>query len=58
MTEAQALAAGVPPMGASHEWLDATGQPGRPEFARALGIPLTGFATWARQHLHPEARSW
>lgn len=51
MTVEQAVAAGMPPMGASHEWLNVVGQPGRPEFARELGLPLTGFADWARKHL-------
>ncbi|MFJ4105659.1 NmrA family NAD(P)-binding protein [Amycolatopsis japonica] len=51
MTVEQAVAAGMPPMGASHEWLNVIGQPGRPEFARDLGIPLTGFAGWARKYL-------
>ncbi|MER6669114.1 NmrA family NAD(P)-binding protein, partial [Amycolatopsis japonica] len=51
MTVEQAVAAGMPPMGASHEWLNVIGQPGRPEFARDLGIPLTGFDDWARKYL-------
>ncbi|MGK4590727.1 NmrA family NAD(P)-binding protein [Amycolatopsis sp. w19] len=51
MTVEQAVAAGMPPMGASHEWLNVIGQPGRPEFARDLGIPLTGFGGWARKYL-------
>ncbi|QXJ26443.1 NmrA family NAD(P)-binding protein [Actinomadura graeca] len=51
MTEQQALAAGMPPMGASHEWLNVVGQPGRPHYARDLGIPLTGFEEWAQQHM-------
>lgn len=51
MTEAEALAAGMPPMGASHEWLNVSPQPGRPEFATALGLPLTSFEEWAREHL-------
>ncbi|MBD0739114.1 NmrA family NAD(P)-binding protein [Streptomyces sp. CBMA29] len=51
MTEQEALAAGMPAMGASHEWLNAVGQPGRPRYARDLGIPLTGFEEWARQHM-------
>lgn len=51
MTEAQALAAGMPPMGASHAWLNVAGQPGRPEFASALGIPLTSFEAWAHEHM-------
>jgi len=51
MTVEQAVAAGMPPMGASHEWLNIIGQPGRPQYARELGLPLTGFATWARKYL-------
>ncbi|GAB2826344.1 NmrA/HSCARG family protein [Actinocorallia aurea] len=51
MTEAEALAAGMPAMGASHEWLNASPQPGRPAFARALGLPLTSFEEWARENL-------
>ncbi|WP_407564612.1 NmrA family NAD(P)-binding protein [Streptomyces sp. 184] len=51
MTAEEALAAGMPPMGVSHEWLNVAGQPGRPEYATALGIPLTGFEQWAREHL-------
>ncbi|WP_181787776.1 NmrA family NAD(P)-binding protein, partial [Streptomyces phytophilus] len=54
MTAEQALAAGMPPMGASHEWLNVAGQPGRPEYARDLGIPLTTFEQWARDHLRAE----
>lgn len=55
MTVEQASAAGMPPMGASHEWLNAVGQPGRPEYARELGLPLTGFEEWARKYLRPGA---
>ncbi|RSN61483.1 NmrA family protein [Amycolatopsis sp. WAC 04182] len=51
MTVEQAVAAGMPPMGASHEWLNVVGQPGRPEYARELGLPLTGIADWARKYL-------
>ncbi|MDN3355150.1 NmrA/HSCARG family protein [Actinomadura sp. DC4] len=51
MTVEEALAAGMPPMGASHEWLNAVAQPARPEYARALGIPLTTFGEWAQEHL-------
>ncbi|MFC4030008.1 NmrA family NAD(P)-binding protein [Streptomyces polygonati] len=55
MTEEQALAAGMPPMGASHEWMNVAGQPARPEYARDLGIPLTTFEEWARDHLRATA---
>jgi uncharacterized protein YbjT (DUF2867 family) len=51
MTEEEALAAGMPPMGASHEWLNVAPQPARPQYARDLGIPLTGFEDWARENL-------
>ncbi|SDX65451.1 Uncharacterized conserved protein YbjT, contains NAD(P)-binding and DUF2867 domains [Saccharopolyspora shandongensis] len=55
MTEEEALAAGMPAMGASHEWLNVAGQPGRPEYARDLGIPLTGFERWAQEHMRADA---
>ncbi|RKT84596.1 Uncharacterized conserved protein YbjT, contains NAD(P)-binding and DUF2867 domains [Saccharopolyspora antimicrobica] len=51
MTEEQAVAAGMPPMGAGHEWLNTAEQPARPEFARDLGIPLTSFEAWAQEHM-------
>ncbi|MEV4364994.1 NmrA family NAD(P)-binding protein [Nonomuraea sp. NPDC049625] len=55
MTEEQALAAGMPAMGSSHEWLNVAGQPARPQYARDLGLRLTSFEEWARQHLRPAA---
>ncbi|MFE3824035.1 NmrA/HSCARG family protein [Streptomyces sp. NPDC059092] len=55
MTEEQALAAGMPAMGAGHEFMNVAGQPARPEFARALGIPLTPFEKWARDHMRATA---
>ncbi|MGP4017153.1 NmrA family NAD(P)-binding protein [Saccharopolyspora sp. 5N708] len=55
MTEEEALAAGMPRMGASHEWLNVAGQPGRPQFARDLGIPLTSFEEWAQEHMRATA---
>ncbi|UCM87464.1 NmrA family NAD(P)-binding protein [Streptomyces marincola] len=55
MTEEQARAAGMPDMGASHAWMNAVGQPARPQFARELGLPLTDFETWAREHLRAAA---
>ncbi|GAB3447281.1 NmrA family NAD(P)-binding protein [Actinophytocola sediminis] len=55
MTEQEAIAAGMPPMGATHEWLNRTGQPGRPRYASDLGLPLTSFDTWADEHLHASA---
>ncbi|WP_033342652.1 NmrA family NAD(P)-binding protein [Catenuloplanes japonicus] len=52
MAEEQALAAGMPPYAAvSHAFLQAAGQPARPDFARALGIPLTSFREWAHARL-------
>lgn len=51
MTEEQALAAGMPPMGASHEWMNDVGQPARPEFAEALGLSTTRFEAWASGHM-------
>ncbi|TWF75344.1 uncharacterized protein YbjT (DUF2867 family) [Pseudonocardia hierapolitana] len=55
MTEEQAVAAGMPAMGASHEWLNVAGQPARPQYARDLGIPLTSFEEWAQEHMRPTA---
>ncbi|MFG1891507.1 NmrA/HSCARG family protein [Micromonospora sp. NPDC049051] len=52
MTEDEAVAAGMPQWaGLSHELLNVAEQPARPEYARALGIPLTTFAEWTREHL-------
>jgi uncharacterized protein YbjT (DUF2867 family) len=51
MTEEEARAAGMPAMGASHEWLNVAGQPARPRYAKDLGIPLTSFEEWARKHM-------
>ncbi|WP_333770142.1 NmrA family NAD(P)-binding protein [Streptomyces sp. IBSBF 2435] len=55
MTEEEALAAGMPPMGATHEWLNVAGQPGRPQYAKDLGLSLTGFEEWARHHIRATA---
>lgn len=55
MTEEEALAAGMPGMGASHEWMNVAGQPARPQYARDLGLPLTGFEQWARQYVRATA---
>jgi uncharacterized protein YbjT (DUF2867 family) len=56
MTEEEALAAGMPPYAAvPHERLNVAGQPARPEFARALGIPLTSFRRWASSVARAEA---
>ena len=51
MTAEEAIAAGAPAFAVRHEWQNEVGQPARPEFARALGIPLTSFADWAATHL-------
>lgn len=51
MTMEEAFSAGMPPMGAGHELYNVVGQPARPEFARDLGIPLTSFEDWAREHM-------
>jgi uncharacterized protein YbjT (DUF2867 family) len=50
MTEEEAIAAGMPVWaGTSHELMNVAGQPARPEYARALGIPLTTFEEWVRR---------
>ncbi|MFB8280370.1 NmrA family NAD(P)-binding protein [Nocardia colli] len=51
MTEEQALAAGMPAMGSTHEYLNVVGQPARPQYAKDLGISLTSFATWTQEYL-------
>jgi len=51
MTTEEALAAGMPPMGTALDRLNVAGQPGRPHYATDLGIPITTFATWTKQHL-------
>ncbi|WP_030159952.1 NmrA/HSCARG family protein [Glycomyces sp. NRRL B-16210] len=53
MTVQEALEAGMPPMGASLEWLNEAGQPARPQFASDLGVPLTTFKKWAQTNMHP-----
>ncbi|WP_030671411.1 NmrA/HSCARG family protein [Streptomyces sp. NRRL B-1347] len=55
LTEEAAIAAGMPPMAATHAWLNTADQPARPQYARDLGIPLTGFDAWAREHLRTRA---
>jgi uncharacterized protein YbjT (DUF2867 family) len=55
MTEEEAITAGMPAMGAAHEWLNVAGQPGRPQYARDLGIPLTSFEAWAQEHMRTHA---
>lgn len=51
MTADQALAAGMPPMGLGHEWMNVVGQPAQPADARTLGLRPTSFEEWARTHL-------
>ena len=51
MSIAEAITAGMPAWGAGHELMNAASQPARPEFASALGIPLTTFASWAKIHM-------
>ncbi|MFF5720003.1 NmrA family NAD(P)-binding protein [Streptomyces buecherae] len=55
MTEEEATAAGMPAAGFGQALLNEHPQPARPEFARDLGIPLTTFDAWAREHLRPAA---
>ena len=51
MTAEEAVAAGMPEFLAPQDWLNVINQPAQPEFARALGIPLTTFRQWAAQNL-------
>ncbi|MET8405232.1 NmrA family NAD(P)-binding protein [Streptomyces sp900116325] len=51
MTEEEAIAAGMPGMGFAQARINEESQPARPEFARDLGLPLTTFKAWARDHL-------
>ncbi|MFI6858656.1 NmrA family NAD(P)-binding protein [Streptomyces sp. NPDC050421] len=51
MADEEATAAGMPGMGFAQARINEEPQPARPEFARALGLPLTTFETWARDHL-------
>ncbi len=51
LTPEEAVAAGAPPFTVRHEWQNEIGHPASPEYARALGIPLTSFADWAERHL-------
>ena len=51
MTAEQALAAGMPPMGLGHEWMNVVGQPARPDDARRLGLRPTSFEEWAQTHV-------
>ncbi|WP_066367165.1 NmrA/HSCARG family protein [Herbidospora mongoliensis] len=52
LTEEEAVAKGMPVWaGVSHERTGAVGQPARPEYARAFGIPLTTFEEWTVKYL-------
>ncbi|MFJ8996045.1 NmrA family NAD(P)-binding protein [Streptomyces sp. NPDC102279] len=51
MTAEEATAAGMPDMGFGQAHINEHSQPARPEFARDLGLPLTRFEVWARDHL-------
>ncbi|MEU8794038.1 NmrA/HSCARG family protein [Streptomyces sp. NPDC048643] len=51
MTAEEATAAGMPDMGFGQARINEYPQPARPEFARDLGLPLTSFEVWARDHL-------
>ncbi|MFF5076169.1 NmrA/HSCARG family protein [Actinoplanes sp. NPDC000266] len=50
MSEQEALAGGMPPYAVlSNQLMNEVPQPARPEFARALGVPVTSFARWASE---------
>lgn len=51
LTEEQALALGMPPVGSPHDWLNVVGQPARPQYLRDLGVEPTSFADWARRNM-------
>ncbi|MEU3063339.1 NmrA/HSCARG family protein [Streptomyces subrutilus] len=51
MTAEEATAAGMPGMGFAQARINEEPQPARPRFARDLGLPLTSFEAWARDHL-------
>ncbi|WP_046508968.1 NmrA family NAD(P)-binding protein [Streptomyces odonnellii] len=55
MTEEEATAAGMPAMGFGQAHINEHPQPALPEYARDLGIPLTSFEEWAREHLRAAA---
>lgn len=43
----------APQMANMQEWLNEVGAPARPEHARALGLTVTDFRTWADETLRP-----
>ncbi|MEU0135836.1 NmrA/HSCARG family protein [Streptomyces sp. NPDC006296] len=51
MTPEEATAAGMPPMGFGQALINDHPQPAHPDFARALGIPLTSYEAWVRQQV-------
>ncbi|MFJ4716399.1 NmrA/HSCARG family protein [Streptomyces sp. NPDC088785] len=51
LTEEEATAAGMPAMGIAQAAMNDHPHPAHPDLARALGLPLTSFGTWARTHL-------
>ncbi|GAB1819073.1 NmrA family NAD(P)-binding protein [Herbidospora sp. RD11066] len=52
LTEDEAIDRGMPVWAAvSHERTGVVGQPARPEYARAFGIPVTTFEEWTRLYL-------
>ncbi|MBU6531458.1 NmrA family NAD(P)-binding protein [Streptomyces sp. NPDC057245] len=55
MTKEEAVAGGMPDMGFGQSALNEHPQPALPEFARELGVPLTDFRTWAREHVPASA---
>ncbi|WP_371483451.1 NmrA family NAD(P)-binding protein [Kitasatospora sp. NBC_00315] len=55
LTAERATAAGMPDMGFAQAHLNEHPQPAHPKFARDLGLPLTTFETWAREHLRSTA---
>ncbi|MFJ9028618.1 NmrA/HSCARG family protein [Streptomyces sp. NPDC102274] len=55
MTKEEATAAGMPDMGFGQAHVNEHEQPARPDFARDLGLPLTTFEAWARDHLRTRA---
>lgn len=56
MTMDEALAAGMPSYTAAHDFLNISHKPGRPQDAVDLGIAVTSFETWAREHLRADGR--
>jgi uncharacterized protein YbjT (DUF2867 family) len=53
LTEQEAIAAGMPAVGFGQAHMNDIPSPALPEFAQALGLPVTPFETWTQTHLHP-----